>query len=458
MNDRSATTRSNGSPPRSSSGGGADVGPFQDTTRASAGAARAAAPGRRRARPRAAPRCSRQSVKPPVEAPASRARAPAHSISKWSRAASSLSRPGRRSGAGGPDTAPARRVDQSGRTLGYRAADQDQARLDQLRGLAPAARQRRRTSSTSRRRRWLRGPGAFVTAPPSSLAAGGGLRRHRNGRARPVLAAAPRRVPSWGQPPSAAVLAAPRGCLLRAAAFLPGAFFGPAAFSPGAFLAVAFLASPLARRLLGGCRLQGRCRLGHRLLGCRRLVRRARGGLPRGAPMALGRVLAALVSEPPVPRLPGCSNSPGSGPAGRLFRGRVGRWPERRGGRLPGPAPGEDRGDPTASAHEGLEILRWRKPNCASWELISLRISPARSSVPLRLPSMTSSKASWACFGWCRLGGQLPQEFLGLGSGLLQRQCGLASSTARCRRCHAPWYPADLAACRSLHCVRANVR
>ena len=77
MNDRSATTRSTG-PPIAVGGQFADVGALQhDHPRVGCAVTTPAGRSRRRPRrPRAAPRSSRTSVKPPVEAPASRQRRP----------------------------------------------------------------------------------------------------------------------------------------------------------------------------------------------------------------------------------------------------------------------------------------------------------------------------------------------------------------------------------------------
>ena len=72
MNDRSATTRSTGSPTIAGSRSRTFVRSTTAHPRIAARAARGAGRSRRRPpRPRPRPRCSRQSVKPPVEAPAS---------------------------------------------------------------------------------------------------------------------------------------------------------------------------------------------------------------------------------------------------------------------------------------------------------------------------------------------------------------------------------------------------
>ena len=76
----------------------------------------------------AAPRWRRQSVKPPVEAPASRARRPRTSMREASRAASSFSPPRLTKRLAGPDHNRFGRVHQPGRPGGDGAADQHQAR------------------------------------------------------------------------------------------------------------------------------------------------------------------------------------------------------------------------------------------------------------------------------------------------------------------------------------------
>ena len=119
-------------------------------------------------------------MKPPVEAPASRARRPVTGTAKRASAASSFSPPRLTKGAGGPqqhDGLAGRH--QAGRLVGHRTRDQDGTGRDGRLGLLAALTRPRRTSSVSSRRRapvaqaaWRRpssGLGVSASWPPGLL-------------------------------------------------------------------------------------------------------------------------------------------------------------------------------------------------------------------------------------------------------------------------------------------------
>ena len=208
MNDRSATTTSNGAPPSSPSGAARTLVRSSEVTR-----------GSRRSRswswPRptstattmAAPRWSRQSVKPPVDGAGVEARRPPTSMPKRSRAASSLSPPRPTKRGGGPATCHRLgRVHQPGR-------------------LAPPRRRRPapgRASISSRPGSGWR-PGRGAPARRRGAGAGSDLARRLLRRGR-LLA------------PGTLLAVASPAALLAAAAFFAGAFLAravvPAAFLP----------------------------------------------------------------------------------------------------------------------------------------------------------------------------------------------------------------------------------
>ena len=87
---------------------------------------------------RRAPAWSRQSVNPPVEAPASRHRRPSTSMAKRSSAACSFSPPRLTNGDGPRQLDRIGRCDQAGRLVGHGPADQDEPALDEVGGLRSA--------------------------------------------------------------------------------------------------------------------------------------------------------------------------------------------------------------------------------------------------------------------------------------------------------------------------------